>query len=107
MTWAATASKSRRETPGTDSFRTAARASATTRPAARMIASSDSVFSSTMRYFYHGITIAAMVRPPLTSAERARGVRLGELLRAARGARTAVEVAAKAGISVETLRKIE
>jgi transcriptional regulator with XRE-family HTH domain len=60
-----------------------------------------------MRYFYHGITIAAMVRPPLTSAERARGVRLGELLRAARGARTAVEVAAKAGISVETLRKIE
>ncbi|HEU5473227.1 MAG TPA: helix-turn-helix transcriptional regulator [Actinophytocola sp.] len=48
-----------------------------------------------------------MVRPPLSQADRARGVRLGELLRAARGERTAVEVAAAAGISVETLRKIE
>jgi DNA-binding XRE family transcriptional regulator len=58
-------------------------------------------------YFYHSITIGTMVRPPLTSADRARGVRLGELLRAARGERTAVEIAAAAGISVETLRKIE
>ena len=48
-----------------------------------------------------------MVRQPLSKAERARGRRLGELLRAARGARTTVEVAAAAGISVETLRKIE
>jgi transcriptional regulator with XRE-family HTH domain len=48
-----------------------------------------------------------MVRQPLTKAEHARGVRLGELLRAARGERSTVEVAAQAGISVETLRKIE
>ena len=48
-----------------------------------------------------------MVRPPLSTADRARGIRLGALLRAARGARTTVEVAAEAGISVETLRKIE
>ncbi len=48
-----------------------------------------------------------MVRPPLTKQDRERGIRLGELLRAARGDRTTVEVAAAAGISVETLRKIE
>ncbi len=48
-----------------------------------------------------------MVRPPLTAQDRERGIRLGEILRAARGDRTTVEVAAKAGISVETLRKIE
>lgn len=48
-----------------------------------------------------------MVRRPLSQEDRARGVRLGEALRAARGERTAVEVAAAAGISVETLRKIE
>jgi transcriptional regulator with XRE-family HTH domain len=48
-----------------------------------------------------------MVRQPLTPAEKARGLRLGKLLRAARGERTSVEVAAAAGISVETLRKIE
>jgi transcriptional regulator with XRE-family HTH domain len=48
-----------------------------------------------------------MVRPPLSEQDRARGSRLGELLRAARGDRTTVEVAAQAGISVETLRKIE
>jgi len=47
------------------------------------------------------------VRPPLSEQDRARGLRLGELLRAARGDRTTVEVAAQAGISVETLRKIE
>jgi len=48
-----------------------------------------------------------MVRPPLTQQDRDRGVRLGEILRAARGDRTSVEVAQAAGISVETLRKIE
>jgi transcriptional regulator with XRE-family HTH domain len=48
-----------------------------------------------------------MVRPPLTDEDRERGVRLGEALRAARGDRSGVEVAAAAGISVETLRKIE
>ncbi|ONI79227.1 transcriptional regulator [Actinosynnema sp. ALI-1.44] len=48
-----------------------------------------------------------MVRPPLTPEDRERGVRLGEALRAARAGRTTVEIAAAAGISVETLRKIE
>ncbi|MEV0645722.1 helix-turn-helix transcriptional regulator [Phytomonospora sp. NPDC050363] len=48
-----------------------------------------------------------MVRDRLTESERQRGVRLGLLLRQARGARRATEVAALAGISVETLRKIE
>ena len=48
-----------------------------------------------------------MVRPPLSHEDRQRGIRLGERLRAARGERTSVEVAQAAGISVETLRKIE
>ncbi|WP_158841703.1 helix-turn-helix domain-containing protein [Saccharothrix deserti] len=48
-----------------------------------------------------------MVRQPLTQSDRDRGERLGELLRRARGQRSMVEVAAAAGISVETLRKIE
>jgi DNA-binding XRE family transcriptional regulator len=48
-----------------------------------------------------------MVRPPLSQQDRERGIRLGERLRAARGERTSVEVAQEAGISVETLRKIE
>ncbi|CAA9391434.1 MAG: putative DNa-binding protein [uncultured Pseudonocardia sp.] len=48
-----------------------------------------------------------MVRIPLTPAERERGERLGALLRAARGDRSPVDVAAAAGISPETLRKIE
>lgn len=48
-----------------------------------------------------------MVRPPLTSEERARGERLADLLRHARGGRSLAEVAACAGIPVETLRKIE
>ncbi len=48
-----------------------------------------------------------MVRPPLSHAERERGTRLGEMLRVARGDRTSVEIAARAGISVEALRKIE
>ncbi|MEV0596994.1 helix-turn-helix domain-containing protein [Nonomuraea cavernae] len=48
-----------------------------------------------------------MVRPPLTPEERLRGERLGLLLRQARGERSIVEVAAAAGMSAETLRKIE
>jgi transcriptional regulator with XRE-family HTH domain len=48
-----------------------------------------------------------MVRPPLSEQDRERGIRLGERLRAARGERTSVDVAQAAGISVETLRKIE
>jgi transcriptional regulator with XRE-family HTH domain len=48
-----------------------------------------------------------MVRVPLTPSERERGERLGALLRDARGDRSLVEVAASAGISAETLRKIE
>ncbi|AZQ70375.1 MULTISPECIES: helix-turn-helix domain-containing protein [Streptomyces] len=48
-----------------------------------------------------------MVRTPLTPWERQRGERLGELLREARGGRSMVEVAARAGLSSETLRKIE
>ncbi|MBT2528681.1 helix-turn-helix transcriptional regulator [Streptomyces flavidovirens] len=48
-----------------------------------------------------------MVRTPLTPEERERGERLGQLLRQARGDRTMVDVAAQAGLSAETLRKIE
>ncbi|WP_018685713.1 helix-turn-helix domain-containing protein [Actinokineospora enzanensis] len=48
-----------------------------------------------------------MVRQPLSPDDRARGALLGEMLRAARGDRSMVDVAAAAGISVETLRKIE
>lgn len=48
-----------------------------------------------------------MVRPPLTIEQRLRGQRLGQALRAARGSRSMVDVARRAGISVETLRKIE
>jgi transcriptional regulator with XRE-family HTH domain len=48
-----------------------------------------------------------MVRNPLTPLERARGARLGSVLRAARGGRSMVEVAAASGVPVETLRKIE
>lgn len=48
-----------------------------------------------------------MVRVPLTPADRERGERLGLLLREARGDRSLVDVAAAAGISAETLRKIE
>ncbi len=48
-----------------------------------------------------------MVRPPLTPQERLRGEELGRLLRQARGERSIVEVAAAAGMSAETLRKIE
>ncbi|MFD8377741.1 helix-turn-helix domain-containing protein [Streptomyces sp. NPDC059679] len=48
-----------------------------------------------------------MVRTPLTPLERERGRYLGLLLRQARGERSMAEVAAEAGISAETLRKIE
>jgi transcriptional regulator with XRE-family HTH domain len=48
-----------------------------------------------------------MVRPPLSPEERARGERLGMLLREARGSRSMTEVAAASGVPVETLRKIE
>ncbi|MGK5546017.1 helix-turn-helix domain-containing protein [Streptomyces sp. URMC 127] len=48
-----------------------------------------------------------MVRTPLTPWERRRGETLGALLREARGERSMVEIAAAAGLSVETLRKIE
>lgn len=48
-----------------------------------------------------------MVRTPLTPAQIAAGRQLGETLRAARGNRPLDEVAEQAGISPETLRKIE
>lgn len=48
-----------------------------------------------------------MVRPPLSPEERARGERLGMLLREARGPRSMTEVAAASGVPAETLRKIE
>ncbi|MCO6000239.1 helix-turn-helix domain-containing protein [Actinoallomurus rhizosphaericola] len=48
-----------------------------------------------------------MVREPLSIADRLRGERLGELLREARGSRSITDVALRAGISPETLRKIE
>ncbi|MFK4066651.1 helix-turn-helix domain-containing protein [Streptomyces sp. NPDC029674] len=48
-----------------------------------------------------------MVRLPLTPAEVERGQRLGALLRQARGCRSMIDVALTAGISPETLRKIE
>ena len=48
-----------------------------------------------------------MVRLPLTPQQLAAGKRLGEPLRSARGGRTLTDVASAAGISPETLRKIE
>ena len=48
-----------------------------------------------------------MVRTPLTEQERARGLALGELLREARGDVPVREVAARAGLAEETVRKIE
>ena len=48
-----------------------------------------------------------MVRQPLTAEQIAAGRRLGTALRAARGGRGLIEVALAAGISPETLRKIE
>lgn len=51
--------------------------------------------------------LAAMVRSPLTPQQRAVGKRLGSYLREARGDRRPADVAHSAGISPETLRKIE
>ena len=48
-----------------------------------------------------------MVRQPLTAQQIAAGRRLGAALRVARADRSLVEVALAAGISPETLRKIE
>ena len=48
-----------------------------------------------------------MVRLPLTPEELERGRRLGALLRRARGERSMLDVALDAGVSPETLRKIE
>jgi DNA-binding phage protein len=79
-----------------------------------MASNSAALFNSIMRpslrigaNYYPGIIITSMVRTPLSTSERERGERLGLLLREARGTRSMVEVAAEAGISVETLRKIE
>lgn len=48
-----------------------------------------------------------MVRLPLTPDDVERGERLGAALRRARGARSMLDVALDAGVSPETLRKIE
>ncbi|MET3635384.1 MULTISPECIES: helix-turn-helix domain-containing protein [Curtobacterium] len=48
-----------------------------------------------------------MVRLPLSPDELERGRRLGALLRSARGDRSILDVALAAGISPETLRKVE
>jgi transcriptional regulator with XRE-family HTH domain len=48
-----------------------------------------------------------MVRLPHTPAELERGQRLGALLRRARGERSMLDTALEAGVSPETLRKIE
>jgi transcriptional regulator with XRE-family HTH domain len=48
-----------------------------------------------------------MVRQPLTADQIAAGQRLGAALRVTRAGRSLVEVALAAGISPETLRKIE
>jgi transcriptional regulator with XRE-family HTH domain len=48
-----------------------------------------------------------MVRLPLSPAELERGARLGALLRRARGERSMLDIALDAGVSPETLRKIE
>jgi transcriptional regulator with XRE-family HTH domain len=48
-----------------------------------------------------------MIRPPLTPEDRERGRALGRALREARGTRGLAEVADAAGVSPETLRKIE
>lgn len=48
-----------------------------------------------------------MVRLPLTPTELERGARLGALLRRARAERSMLHTALAAGVSPETLRKIE
>ncbi len=60
------------------------------------------------RYFHTAVTYPrCMVRSPLTPQQRAAGQRLGAFLRECRGERKPTEVAHAAGISSETLRKIE
>lgn len=54
------------------------------------------------RYYYR-----TMVRLPLSPTEIERGERLGALLRRARAERSMLDVALDAGVSPETLRKIE
>ena len=54
------------------------------------------------RYYYRSV-----VRLPLTPDEIARGRRLGAALRRARGERSMLGTALAAGVSPETLRKIE
>ena len=48
-----------------------------------------------------------MVRHPLTAGQIQAGQRLGALLREARGSRDPADIARAAGLSPETLRKIE
>ncbi|HIW63988.1 MAG TPA: helix-turn-helix domain-containing protein [Candidatus Stackebrandtia excrementipullorum] len=48
-----------------------------------------------------------MIRRPLTPEERSRGRALGARLRQARGQTSLTDAATSAGISPETLRKIE
>jgi transcriptional regulator with XRE-family HTH domain len=51
--------------------------------------------------------VLLMIRPPLAPDRIAAGQRLGAALRQARGDRSQAEIALAAGISPETLRKIE
>ena len=51
--------------------------------------------------------IGIMVRLPHTPEEVERGQRLGAVLRRARGERSMLRIALDAGVSPETLRKIE
>ena len=51
--------------------------------------------------------MGVMVRLPLTPADIERGERLGALLRNARGEHSILQIAVSAGVSPETLRKIE
>jgi transcriptional regulator with XRE-family HTH domain len=48
-----------------------------------------------------------MVRIPLSPEQRDSGRRMGELFRRARGAESMVAVAARCGLSVDSVRKIE
>lgn len=66
------------------------------------VTSSRNLLELSYRYYYSG-----MVRDPLQPWEIERGRRLGAALRQARGSATLGEVATAAGVSVETLRKIE
>ncbi|HSA51454.1 MAG TPA: helix-turn-helix transcriptional regulator [Yinghuangia sp.] len=48
-----------------------------------------------------------MVRTPLTDEQRHRGRILGQVLREARGRRSAAQVSVESGVPLDTLRKIE